>query len=147
LTRFLNANRQPLRSKTLWSGASDRRQIAMKRDLPIKVPSRMSAATCRQKSRAGAIVDAITPRSDAIHGTCKGHRMRLKTALAIVILSATPVLAQTVTNTRDANGNLPRDKGISANSNPTNGSSSSNSMQRLPQPGQPTNITRRGNDR
>ena len=71
--------------------------------------------------------------------------MKMKTALVIVTLSATPVLAQTVTNTRDANGNLPRDKGISTNSNPTNASSNRpmiNSGQ-APAPSQPTIIERR----
>jgi hypothetical protein len=44
----------------------------------------------------------------------------MKTALVIFVLLATPALAQEITNTRDANGNLPRDKGISTNTNPTN---------------------------
>jgi hypothetical protein len=57
----------------------------------------------------------------------------MKIALAIILLSATPVLAQTVTNTRDANGNLPRDKGMSANTNPAN-ATASGSIQRLPPP-------------
>jgi hypothetical protein len=71
--------------------------------------------------------------------------MKIKTALAIFILSATPVLAQTVTNTRDANGNLPRDKGISANTNPTNASSNHSMVNsvRAPTPAQPTIIERR----
>jgi hypothetical protein len=68
--------------------------------------------------------------------------MRIKAALVIIVLSATPVLAQTITNTRDANGNLPRDKGISTNTNPTN-AASSNATGRLPGPTQPTTITRR----
>jgi hypothetical protein len=70
--------------------------------------------------------------------------MRIRTALAIVVLSATPVLAQTITNTRDANGNLPRDKGISANNNPTN-AAATNAAPRLPAPPQPTIIERRRN--
>ena len=62
--------------------------------------------------------------------------MRMKAALVIIVISATPALAQGITNNRDANGNLPRDKGISTNSNPTNarvGNSSQNS-QVPPQP-------------
>jgi hypothetical protein len=64
--------------------------------------------------------------------------MRLKAALAIAILSATPVLAQTVTNSRDTNGNLPRDKGMSANTNPTNATRSGAIQgQPAPQPNKP----------
>ena len=44
----------------------------------------------------------------------------MKAALVFIFLSATPALAQGITNNRDANGNLPRDKGISTNTNPTN---------------------------
>jgi hypothetical protein len=44
----------------------------------------------------------------------------MKAALIFIFLSATPALAQEITNIRDANGNLPRDKGISTNTNPTN---------------------------
>jgi hypothetical protein len=76
------------------------------------------------------------------HGICKGNRMRIRTALVILVLSATPVLAQTITNTRDANGNLPRDKGISANTNPTN-APMINAAPRPPAPSQPTIIERR----
>jgi hypothetical protein len=44
----------------------------------------------------------------------------MKAALAIFVLLATPALAQEITKVRDANGNLPRDKGVSTNTNPTN---------------------------
>jgi hypothetical protein len=43
----------------------------------------------------------------------------MKAALAIFVLLATPALAQEITKVRDANGNLPRDKGVSTNTNPT----------------------------
>ena|GEM_PF-3847719 len=66
--------------------------------------------------------------------------MKMKTALAIIVLSATPVFAQGITNTRDANGNLPRDKGISTNTNPTNANTarSSQSSTVTPPPAKPT---------
>lgn len=66
--------------------------------------------------------------------------MKMKTALAIIVVSATPVFAQGITNTRDANGNLPRDKGISTNSNPTNANAgrSSQSSTVPPPPAKPT---------
>jgi hypothetical protein len=44
----------------------------------------------------------------------------MKAALVFIFLFATPALAQEITNIRDANGNLPRDKGMSTNTNPTN---------------------------
>jgi hypothetical protein len=50
----------------------------------------------------------------------QGSKMSIKTALVFIFLSATPALTQEITNHRDANGNLPRDKGISTNTNPTN---------------------------
>jgi len=70
----------------------------------------------------------------------KASRMKMKTALAIIVLSATPVFAQGITNTRDANGNLPRDKGISTNTNPTNANTarSSQSSTVTPPPAKPT---------
>jgi hypothetical protein len=33
----------------------------------------------------------------------------MKAALVIIVISATPALAQGITNIRDANGNLPRE--------------------------------------
>jgi hypothetical protein len=58
--------------------------------------------------------------------------MRMKTALVFIFLSATPALAQEITNVRDANGNLPRDKGISTNTNPTNVRASLAATQNMP---------------
>jgi hypothetical protein len=49
-----------------------------------------------------------------------GPRMRINAAFVCVFLCAAPAWAQEITNVRDANGNLPRDKGISTNTNPTN---------------------------
>jgi hypothetical protein len=37
----------------------------------------------------------------------------MRLVFAIFLLGLTPAIAQGVTNSRDANGNLPRDKGIS----------------------------------
>jgi hypothetical protein len=58
--------------------------------------------------------------------------MTIKAALVIVALSITPALAQEIHNVRDANGNLPRDKGISANTNPTNVRASVAPTQNMP---------------
>jgi uncharacterized protein YdeI (BOF family) len=70
--------------------------------------------------------------------------MRLKTALAIIFLSATPALAQGITNNHDANGNSPRDKGISTNTNPTNASArSSQNLPASPPPVPPAKPTSR----
>jgi hypothetical protein len=67
-------------------------------------------------------------------------RIKMKAALVFILLSATPALAQEITNIRDANGNLPRDKGISTNTNPTNArpSRSSQSLPVPPPPAKPT---------
>jgi hypothetical protein len=62
--------------------------------------------------------------------------MTMKAALIVIFLSATPALAQEITNIRDANGNLPRDKGISTNTNPTN-ARASGSSRNLPAPPPP----------
>jgi hypothetical protein len=62
--------------------------------------------------------------------------MGIKAALIFIFLSATPALAQEITNIRDANGNLPRDKGISTNTNPTN-ARASRSSQNSPAPPPP----------
>jgi hypothetical protein len=56
----------------------------------------------------------------------------MKIALVIIALSATPASAQGITNLRDANGNLPRDKGISTNSNPTRVGTSTQNMPAKP---------------
>jgi hypothetical protein len=71
--------------------------------------------------------------------------MRMKAALVIIVISATPALAQGITNNRDANGNLPGDKGISTNANPTNANASGSSQnlsappsQTAPPPAKPT---------
>jgi hypothetical protein len=73
------------------------------------------------------------------------REMRMKAALVIIVISATPALAQGITNNRDANGNLPRDKGISTNTNPTNANASRSSQnlsappsQTAPPPAKPT---------
>jgi hypothetical protein len=71
--------------------------------------------------------------------------IRMKAALVFFLLSATPALAQEITNIRDANGNLPRDKGISTNTNPTNANASRSNQnlsappsQAPPPPAKPT---------
>jgi hypothetical protein len=58
--------------------------------------------------------------------------MTIKAALVIVVLSVTPAMAQEIHNVRDANGNLPRDKGISTNTNPTNVRASVANTQNMP---------------
>jgi hypothetical protein len=63
--------------------------------------------------------------------------MRIKTALVFIFLSAAPALAQEISNHRDASGNLPRDKGISTNTNPTNARTSFSAQSFSPQ-GMPT---------
>jgi hypothetical protein len=46
-------------------------------------------------------------------GALKAKATMMRSVFVLILLGITPALAQGVTNNRDANGNLPRDKGVS----------------------------------
>jgi hypothetical protein len=54
---------------------------------------------------------------------------KMNAVLVLIVLATSPAVAQGVSNARDANGNLPRDKGVSASSLRTGAQVSSGAIQ------------------
>jgi hypothetical protein len=72
-------------------------------------------------SRHNSICDGARKRGQELFRSRSGFRVRraleadfMRLFVAIILLGMTPALAQGVVNRRDGNGNLVRDKGVSA---------------------------------